>query len=66
MADTGAGTNDTCMDGVVSPAGQVCNPPDRYRSLVAAAVVVGQLVADDSIALLGFELDLDWPDEQLD
>jgi hypothetical protein len=29
-------------------------------------VVVGQLVADDSIVLLGIELDLDWPDEQVD
>jgi len=34
--------------------------------LVAAAVVVGQLVANDSIVLLGIELDLDRPDEQLD
>ena len=48
--------------------------PDRpdYRvlvaggTLVAAAVVVGQLVADDSIVLLGIEIDLDRPDEQLD
>jgi len=48
--------------------------PDRpdYRVLViggtlaAAAVVIGQLVADDSIVLLGIELDLDWPDEQFD
>ena len=48
--------------------------PDRpdYRvlvvggTLVAASVVVGQLVGDDSIVLLGIELDLDWPDEQLD
>jgi hypothetical protein len=31
---------------------------------VAAAVVVGQLVADETIVLLGIELDLDWPDEQ--
>ena len=31
-------------------------------TLVAASVVVGQLVADDSIVLLGSELDLDWPD----
>ena len=35
-------------------------------TLVAAAVVVGQLVGDDSIVLLGIELDLDWPEEQLD
>lgn len=35
-------------------------------SLVAAAVVVGQLVADDGIVLVGIETDLDWPDEQLD
>ncbi len=35
-------------------------------TLIAAAVVVGQLVADDSIVLLGIELDLDWPDDQLD
>lgn len=34
--------------------------------LVAAAVVVGHLVANDSIVLLGIELDLDWPDEHLD
>jgi hypothetical protein len=48
--------------------------PDRpdYRvlvvggTLVAAAVVVGQLVADDSIVLLGIETDLDWPDKQPD
>jgi hypothetical protein len=33
-------------------------------TLVAAAVVLGQLVADDTIVLLGIELDLDWPDEQ--
>ena len=33
-------------------------------TLVAASVVVGQLVADDSIVLLGIELDLDWPDDQ--
>jgi len=47
--------------------------PDRpdYRVLVvggalaAASVVIGQLVADGSIVLLGIELDLDWPDEQL-
>jgi hypothetical protein len=35
-------------------------------TLVAAAVVVGQLVADDSIVLLGIELDLSWSDEPLD
>lgn len=48
--------------------------PDRpdYRALVvggtlvAASVVVGQLVADDSVVLLGIELDLRWPDEQAD
>jgi len=46
--------------------------PDRpdYRvlviggTLVVAALVVGQLIADDTIVLLGIELDLDWPDEQ--
>ncbi len=48
--------------------------PDRpdYRILVvggtlaAASVVIGQLVADGSIVLLGIELDLDWPEEQFD
>lgn len=48
--------------------------PDRpdYRVLVvggtlaAASVVIGQLVADGSIVLLGIELDLDWPEEQFD
>jgi hypothetical protein len=48
--------------------------PDRpdYRAiviggtLVAAAVVLGQLVGDDSVVLLGIEIDLDWPDEHID
>lgn len=44
--------------------------PPNYRALVmggtlvAAAVVVEWLVADDTIVLLGIELDLDCPDEQ--
>jgi len=48
--------------------------PDRpdYRvlvvggSLIAASVVVGQLVADDTVVLLGIELDVGWPDEHFD
>jgi len=48
--------------------------PDRpdYRvlvvggTLVAAAVVVGQLVAEDGIVLLGVELDPGWPNEPVD
>jgi len=35
-------------------------------TLAAASVVIGQLVADDSIVLLGIELVLDWSDERLD
>lgn len=35
-------------------------------ALVAASVVVGQLVDDDSVVLLGIELDLRWPDESID
>jgi hypothetical protein len=35
-------------------------------TLVAAAVVVGQLLVDDSIVLLGIEIDLAWPDETFD
>lgn len=35
-------------------------------TLIAASVVVGQLVADDSIVLLDIELDLAWPDERVD
>jgi hypothetical protein len=33
--------------------------------LVAAAVVVGQVVANNSIVLFGIDLNLDWTDEQL-
>ena len=35
-------------------------------TLVAAALVAGQLAADDSVVLLGIELDLHWAGEQLD
>lgn len=35
-------------------------------TFAAAAVVVGQLVADDSIVLIGIEIDLDWSHEPLD
>jgi hypothetical protein len=35
-------------------------------TLVAASVVVGQLVVDDSVVLLDIEIDLDWRDEQPD
>ena len=44
--------------------------PDRsdYRvlvstgTLVATSVVIGQLVADDTVALMGIEIELTWPD----
>lgn len=32
-------------------------------TLVATAVVIGQRVGDDTIVLLGIEIDLNWPDE---
>lgn len=35
-------------------------------TLVAASVVVGQLVGDDDIVLLGIEFDLDWRKDQPD
>ncbi len=35
-------------------------------TLVAASVVVGQLLADGTIALLGVEIDLHWPEDQPD
>jgi len=34
--------------------------------LVAGSVIVGQLVAENTIVLLGIELDLSWPEERPD
>lgn len=31
-------------------------------TLVATSVVIGQLVADDTVALMGIEIELTWPD----
>jgi hypothetical protein len=50
------------------PIAHADRPDDRLlvvgATLVAAATVGGQFVADDTIVLLGVELDLDWPDGQ--
>jgi hypothetical protein len=49
-----------------------CEASSDYRvlvagsTLVAASVVVGQLLADGTIALLGVEIDLEWPEDQPD
>jgi hypothetical protein len=37
-----------------------------HASKIWSAEELGQLVTEDSIVLLGIELNLGWPDEQLD
>lgn len=43
---------------------------DDYRvlittgTLVATAVIIGQLVADDTVVLLGIDIELAWPEDE--
>ena len=33
-------------------------------SLVASAIVIGQLIGDDTIVLMGIAVDLEWPQDE--